>query len=318
MTRAFIFPGQGSQYVGMGKELAENFSSAKEVFDEVDNTLDQKLFNLMSEGPDEQLNLTENTQPALMAVSVAVMRVLEKEFGIKINDHAKYVAGHSLGEYSALTASGAIKLSDTAKLLKIRGQAMQEAVPVGQGTMAAILGLNFEDVQAITVKASSQAGADEICESANDNCEGQIVVSGHVGAVQAAISLATEKGARKAVQLPVSAPFHCTLMTPAAEKMAEALSNADIHSPIVPVIANVTAKEENDPDKIRQLLIQQITGMVRWRESVLFMKENEITEMHEIGAGKVLSGLVRRIDREIKCSFAETPSQIENLAASLK
>jgi len=318
MARAFIFPGQGSQYVGMGKELAENFASAKEVFDEVDSTLNQKLFELMTNGPDEQLNLTENTQPALMAVSVAVMRVLEKDFGMNLKDHAKYVAGHSLGEYSALTAAGSIQLSDTAKLLRIRGQAMQEAVPVGQGTMAAILGLNFEDVQAITVKASSQAGVDEICESANDYCEGQIVVSGHVGAVQAAIALATEKGARKAIQLPVSAPFHCTLMTPAAEKMAEALSEADVKFPAIPVVANVTASEIIDPDKIRQLLIQQITGMVRWRESVLFMKENDISEMHEIGSGKVLSGLVRRIDRNIKCSFAETPSQIENLASSLK
>ena len=313
MTRALIFPGQGSQFVGMGKELAENFSSAKQVFEQVDEALGQKLFALMCEGPEDQLNLTENTQPALMAVSMAVMSVIEAETGKKVSDYAQYVAGHSLGEYAALTAAGALELEQTATLLKIRGQAMQQAVPVGQGSMAAILGLSFEDVQAIAVRASSEAGEEQICEAANDNSEGQVVISGHAAAVQTAVAMASDQGARKAVQLPVSAPFHCTLMAPAAAKMAEALAEATINVPCVPVVANVTAQAETDPMRIRQLLTDQVTGMVRWRESVLWMKDNGITEMAEIGAGKVLSGLVRRIERSIACEPVGAPDQIKSL-----
>ena len=314
MTRAFIFPGQGSQFIGMGKELAESFPDARHVFDEVDDALSQKLSAMMFEGAEADLNMTENTQPALMAVSMAVVRVLEKQGGISVKEACQFVAGHSLGEYSALTAAGSLKLSDTAKLLKIRGQAMQQAVPVGQGAMAAILGLEFDDVQAI---AAAAAGS-EICESANDNSPGQVVVSGHKGAVEQAVVLATEKGAKRAVTLPVSAPFHCQLMKPAADRMAQALAETDIAAPCVPVVANVVAEAVTDPAQIRDLLVQQVTGMVRWRESVLWMGDQGVTEMAELGAGKVLSGLVRRINRDIECSAAGTPAQIEELITKLK
>lgn len=317
MSRALIFPGQGSQFIGMGKDLSENFAVAKQVFEQIDDALEQNLFALMCDGPIDQLNLTENTQPALMAVSMAVMAVIEAETGKKVSDYASYVAGHSLGEYAALTAAGSLEIEQTARLLKIRGQAMQQAVPVGQGSMAAILGLSFEDVQAIAVKASSDAGDEQICEAANDNSEGQVVISGHVAAVKTAVALASERGARKAVQLPVSAPFHCTLMAPAAAKMAEALAATEIKSPCVPVIANVTAQAETDPTKIRQLLTDQITGMVRWRESVIWMKDNGVTEMAEVGAGKVLSGLVRRIERSISCEPVGAPDQIKALIEKL-
>lgn len=314
MTRAFIFPGQGSQFIGMGKDLAEAFPEARQVFEEVDDALSQKLSAIMYEGPEGDLNLTENTQPALMAVSMAVMAVLEQQGGVKLDELCAYVAGHSLGEYSALTAAGALALPDTAKLLKIRGQAMQQAVPVGIGAMAAILGLEFEDVQAI----ASAASGEEICEAANDNSQGQVVVSGHKGAVEKAIALATEKGAKRAVALPVSAPFHCQLMKPAAERMAQALAEATINAPCVPVVANVTAQAVSDPDEIRDLLVKQVTGMVRWRESVQWMGAQGVTDMTEIGAGKVLSGLVRRIDREIACESVGTPEQIEAFLAGLK
>lgn len=302
MTRAFIFPGQGSQFIGMGKDLAEAFPEARAVFEEVDDALSQKLSKMMFEGETEDLNLTENTQPALMAVSVAVARLLGDEIG-----KAKFVAGHSLGEYSALTAAGSFTLADTARLLKIRGQAMQKAVPVGVGAMAAVLGLDLPDVSAIVKEATGS----EIVSAANDNAYGQVVISGHKAAVEKAIALASEKGAKRAVLLPVSAPFHCALMQPAADAMREALGTVDIKAPCVPLVANVIASDVSDPAKIRDLLVEQVTGMVRWRESVLFMKEQGVTELVELGAGKVLSGLTRRIDKDLSGSSIGTPADIE-------
>jgi [acyl-carrier-protein] S-malonyltransferase len=316
MTRAFVFPGQGSQFIGMGKDLAESFTEAREVFDEVNDTLSQDLFKIMCEGPDDALNLTENTQPALMAVSIAIMRVLEKQGGLNLKDIAAYVAGHSLGEYSALTAAGTFTLADTARLLKLRGQSMQQAVPVGVGSMAAILGLDMTAVEAIAQDAATQSDG-EICEAANDNADGQVVVSGHTGAVARAVELATEQGAKRAIILPVSAPFHCQLMGPAADKMAEALKATDMQAPIVPLIANVTAQAASDPEQIRNLLVEQITGRVRWRESVLWMGENGVDSMVEIGAGKVLTGLTRRINRDIAGQAVGTPEQIDALIESL-
>ncbi len=313
MSRVFVFPGQGSQYTGMGKDLAESFTEAREVFQEIDESLGQNLSQLMFEGPEEDLNLTENTQPALMAVSMAVMRILEKQGEINLAESCKFVAGHSLGEYSALTAAGAFSLSECARLLKLRGQAMQRAVPVGVGSMAAILGLDFADVQ----KIAQEATGAEICEAANDNSVGQVVVSGHKGAVETAVALATEQGAKRAVVLPVSAPFHCALMKPAADEMHDALAEATIKAPVVPVIANVTAQAEQDPETIRKLLVEQITGMVRWRESVIYMKQQGISETVELGAGKVLCGLIRRIERDIETANAGTPEEIEALIQKL-
>ena len=314
MARAFLFPGQGSQYIGMGKTLAESFAEAREVFEEIDESLGQNLTKIMFEGPEESLNLTENTQPALMAVSMAVVRVLEKQGGIDIAKTCAFVAGHSLGEYSALTAAGAFSISDAAKLLKLRGQAMQRAVPVGVGSMAAILGLDLPDVQAIVTEAANS----EICQSANDNSPGQVVVSGHKHAVETAITLATARGAKRAILLPVSAPFHCALMEPAAREMQDALDKIKINPPVVPVVANVTANAVEDAESIRRLLVEQVTGMVRWRESVLWMKEQGVNEMIELGAGKVLSGLVRRIDKDIACESVGEPVQIESLIQKLK
>ncbi|MDB2682818.1 ACP S-malonyltransferase [Alphaproteobacteria bacterium] len=310
MARAFIFPGQGSQYIGMGKVLAETFSESREVFEEIDESLSQNLSKMMFEGSESDLNLTENTQPALMAVSMAVVRVLEKQGNIDLKSTCSFVAGHSLGEYSALTAAGALSVSDCAKLLKLRGQSMQKAVPVGVGAMAAIIGPSFEEVQSI----ADDAG----CEVANDNSVGQVVISGHKESIDKAIEIAKERGAKRALLLPVSAPFHCSLMQPAADVMAEALAEAVMNAPAVPVVSNVTADAIRDPEQIKSLLVDQITGMVRWRESVIWMKDSGVSEMVELGAGKVLSGLVRRIDKEISCESVEAPEQIEMLIEKLK
>jgi [acyl-carrier-protein] S-malonyltransferase len=317
MTRAFVFPGQGSQAVGMGQELAQSHAAAREVFEEVDEALGQNLSRLMFEGPIEELTLTENAQPALMAVSMAVVRILEKDGNMDFAKTAKYVAGHSLGEYSALTAAGALDLSDAARLLKARGQAMQQAVPVGVGAMAALLGLNIEPVEEVVAEAREKAAPGEVVAAANDNADGQVVLSGHKGAVEVAIEIAKEKGAKKAMLLPVSAPFHCPLMQPAADEMAERLKEVVIAPPRVPLIANVTASEVSDPDTIRRLLIEQVTGRVRWRESVLYMGEQGVSELVELGAGKILTGMVRRINREMTGSAVGTPADIDAFLAKL-
>ncbi len=315
--RAFIFPGQGSQSVGMAKDLVENFGSAKDVFEEVSDALSLDMKKLCFEGPEDQLNLTENTQPALMTVSVATARILEREFDITLSEHATFGAGHSLGEYSALTALGAFSVADCARLLKIRGQAMQQAVPVGQGAMAAILGLDMDVVQTLANEAAEATNS--ICSSANDNSPGQVVISGSAGAIEKAIALATDKGAKRSVLLPVSAPFHCALMQPAADRMAEELANATINAPALPVISNVTARPTTNPDDIRKLLVEQVTGMVRWNESVAYMfNEEGIEEFVELGAGKVLTGLGRRIAKGAKGLALNTTTDIESFATSLK
>lgn len=305
MTKAFVFPGQGAQTIGMGKALAEAYPAAKAVFDEVDEALGEKLSTLIWEGDQAELTLTQNAQPALMATSLAALRALEAE-GVVLADQAAYVAGHSLGEYSALAAAGALSVSDAARLLRTRGQAMQQAVPVGEGAMAALLGLDFDAAKAV----ADEAAMGEICQAANDNDPGQVVVSGHKDAVERAVGLAKEKGAKRAVLLPVSAPFHCQLMEPAAEVMAQALGEVDINRPVVPVVANVVAEAVSDPATIRSLLVNQVTGSVRWRESVLWMGQNGVTEIWEIGAGKALSGMVRRIDRAIACTAIGTPEDV--------
>jgi len=307
MTRAFIFPGQGSQQVGMGRDLAEAFPVARHLFEEVDDALGQHLGRLMFQGPDEELVLTENAQPALMAVSMAVVLVLREEGGLDLGKSCSFVAGHSLGEYSALAAAGTLELADAARLLKVRGRAMQDAVPVGKGAMAALIGLNFDDVESI----ASDAADGEVCMPANDNAPGQIVISGNKAAVNRALELAAERGCRRNVVLPVSAPFHCSLMKPAAEVMETALADVPLSPPVVPLVANVTAESVNDPSLIRQLLVEQVTSMVRWRESVLYMKGQKVTELVELGAGKVLSGLARRIDRDLSARSVQSPDDIE-------
>jgi len=314
MTLAFVFPGQGSQAVGMGADLAGNMPVAAQVFEEVNDALGQNLSKLMFEGPGDDLTLTCNAQPALMAVSVAIMRVLEKDFEVKLADIASYVAGHSLGEYSALTVSAAVTLEDTARLLKLRGEAMQRAVPVGVGAMAALLGLDFD----VVAEVAAEAGQGEVCTAANDNANGQVVISGHKAAVERAIEIARERGARRGLLLPVSAPFHCPLMQPAADEMAEALAGTTILSPVVPVIANVTAAPETDPDRIRELLVAQVTGRVRWRESILKMNELGVDRVVEAGTGKVLCGMVRRICRDMTGLSLQSPADIEAFAKSIK
>ncbi|MDQ7247454.1 ACP S-malonyltransferase [Dongia sedimenti] len=309
MIRAFVFPGQGSQAVGMGRGLAEAFPPARHVFQEVDEALKQKLSKLIFEGPESDLILTENAQPALMAVSQAVLKVLETEGKWTLAAKARFVAGHSLGEYSALAAAGALSIPDAARLLKLRGQAMQKAVPVGIGAMAALLGLDLPQAKEIAAQAAKETG--QVCSAANDNAPGQVVVSGHKEAVDRAIAIAAEKGAKRSVLLPVSAPFHCALMQPAADAMAEALGNAKVNVPAVPVIANVTAAPVSDPEQIRKLLVEQVTATVRWRESVETMKKEGVTRIFELGAGKVLAGLTKRIDREIEASSVGTPEDIE-------
>lgn len=305
MTYAFVFPGQGSQAVGMGKDLADSDSAAKEVFEEVDDALGQKLSQVIFEGPIEALTLTENTQPALMAVSMAVVRILEKS-GASVAAKASHVAGHSLGEYSALTAAGSLSLPDCARLLRTRGDAMQKAVPVGEGAMAAVLGLDVATAMAV----AAEAAGEQVCVAANDNADGQVVLSGHTAAIERAIVLAKEKGAKRAMPLNVSAPFHCPLMQPAADAMAEALAGVDLKAPAVPVIANVTAGPVSDPTEIKSLLVDQVTGSVRWRESVAGMRDLGITTLVEIGAGKVLTGMVRRIDRELSAISIQSPDDI--------
>lgn len=312
MTRAFVFPGQGSQAVGMGKELAEAFPVARQLLQEVDDALNQDLSGLMFNGPAETLTLTENAQPALMAVSLAVIRVLQEQ-GVTLDRVCQMVAGHSLGEYSALCAAGSLSVADTARLLKTRGLAMQKAVPVGEGAMAALLGLELAQAQDV----AAEAAGDDVCQAANDNAPGQVVVSGHKAAVERAVDIAKGKGAKRAMLLPVSAPFHCTLMQPAAEVMAEALAAVTFQAPLVPVVANVTAQAESDPDTLRRLLVEQVTGAVRWRESVLWMKDQGVSSLVECGAGKVLSGLAKRIDKAVSGVALNTPADIEAFLASL-
>ena len=313
MARAFVFPGQGSQAVGMGKALAEALSSARYVFEEVDEALQQKLSHLMFEGPEDELTLTENAQPALMAVSVAIMRSLQQDGGVSLQKSSRFVAGHSLGEYSALCAAGAMELSDTARLLRRRGQAMQQAVPVGEGAMAALLGLDLET--ALGVAADAADG--EVCDPANDNATGQVVVSGNAAAVERAVELAKERGARRPMLLPVSAPFHCSLMRPAADVMAEALADVNVDTPQVPLVANVTAEAVSDPALIKDLLVRQVTSMVRWRESVLYMRDHDVDTLVELGSGKILTGLVRRIDKDVTGLAVNTPDDLESLVKML-
>jgi [acyl-carrier-protein] S-malonyltransferase len=312
MTIAFTFPGQGSQAVGMGKDLAEAFPEAKAVFDEVDDALGEKLSSVMWEGPEETLTLTMNAQPALMAVSLAALRALEAR-GFSLKDKVAYVAGHSLGEYSALAAAAAFSIADTARLLRIRGNAMQKAVPVGEGAMAAIIGLDHADVEA----ACAEAGRGSVCQIANDNGGGQLVISGARPAVELAAKLCTEKGAKRALMLTVSAPFHSALMAPAANAMREALVSVAKHRPSVPVVANVVVKPLCDPDEIARRLVEQVTGQVRWRETVEWFAANGVTTLYEVGSGKVLSGLARRINRDIATSAIGTQADVEAALAAL-
>ena len=314
MKNAFVFPGQGSQFVGMGKDLAENFASAREVFQEVDNTLNQNLFALMTGGPEHELTLTANTQPALMAVSMAVVRVLEKEFGIDLKDKAAFVAGHSLGEYSAACAAGVFSLADTARLLRARGDAMQKAVPFGVGGMAAVIGVSFKDINAL-VEACCDENA--LCVAANDNSDGQVVLSGHMAAIDKAVEIAPEFGAKRCIKLPVSAPFHSPLMQPAAETMARVLMEVEARPAEIPLISNVLAEPVSDEKEIIKRLVEQVTGTVRWRETMNYLNDRSVTDVYELGAGKVLSGLFKRSFKEIHTASVCTPADIEELAKNL-
>lgn len=312
MAIAFTFPGQGSQAVGMGRDLAEAYPEARAVFDEVDDALGEKLSATMWDGPEETLMLTANAQPSLMALSMAVIRVMQAK-GLKLSGSVDYVAGHSLGEYSALCAAGVFSLADTARLLRIRGNAMQAAVPVGEGAMAAIIGLEQADLEPIC----AEAGAGSSCQIANDNGGGQLVISGAKPAVEQAARLATEKGAKRAIMLPVSAPFHSSLMAPAAEAMRAALADVEAKTPVVPVIPNVTVSPLSDPDEIKARLVEQVTGRVRWRETVEWFAANGVATLYEIGSGKVLSGLARRIDRNVATVAVGTPADVDAAMASL-
>lgn len=312
MAVAFVFPGQGSQTVGMGKMLAENFSAARQVFEDVDAALGSKLSSIIFEGPADTLTLTENAQPALMAVSLATYRVLEAEAGLDLARDAQFVAGHSLGEYSALAAAGAFTVADAARLLRTRGQAMQKVVPVGAGAMAALIGLNFDAASAI----AAEAAQGEVCQAANDNGAGQVVVSGNKAAVERAVEIAKTKGAKRAMLLPVSAPFHCALMQPAADVMAEALAQVSVRRPAVPVVANVLAKPISEPVEIVRALVAQVTGTVRWRELVAFMTSAGVTKFYEIGAGKVLSGLIKRLAEGATAIAIGTPEDVAAFKAA--
>src|SRR5947207_536923 len=312
MSAAFVFPGQGSQAVGMGKALAATFACARAVFDEVDAALGDNLSTVMWEGPAERVTLTENAQPALVAVSLAAMRVLETEAGVSLARDAQFVAGHSVGEYSALAAAGALSLADAVRLVRIRGRAMQQAVPIGAGAMAALIGVEFEQAAAI----AADAAQGEVVQAANDNGGGQVVVSGHKGAVERAVEIAKDKGVRRAMMLPVSAPFHSALMAPAAEVMAEALAKITIRPPTVPLVANVLAGPTQDPAQIMAGLVEQVTGTVRWRESVLFMAAAGVTTFYEVGSGKVLSGLVRRIAEGASGVSIGTPEDVAAFKAA--
>jgi [acyl-carrier-protein] S-malonyltransferase len=318
MKRAFVFPGQGSQAVGMGRSLAGRFGAARRLFEEVDDALSQPLSRLMFDGPESELTLTENAQPALMAASLAVIRVLEVEGGLEIGRHVAFVAGHSLGEYSALAAARALAVGDAARLLKLRGRAMQRAVPVGEGAMAALLGLDAEDARMVAAEAT-RAGIDrdEVCAVANDNPPGQAVVSGHRCAVERAIAVAREHGARRSVMLPVSAPFHSPLLAPAADAMAAALGNILLRPPCAPLVANVTARPVDDPAEIKRLLVRQVTAMVRWRESVLFLAASGVGEVVEVGAGRVLAGLAKRIAPALATRSVGGPEEVGLLIGAL-
>jgi [acyl-carrier-protein] S-malonyltransferase len=314
MAVAFVFPGQGSQAVGMGKTLAVNFAAAREVFEEVDAALGSKLSGIIFDGPADTLTLTENAQPALMAVSLAALRVLEGEAGLDLARDAQFVAGHSLGEYSALAAAGAFTIADTARLLRARGQAMQKAVPVGAGAMAALIGLEFDVASAV----AAEAAQGEVCQAANDNGAGQVVVSGSKAAVERAVDIAKAKGAKRAMLLPVSAPFHCALMQPAADVMAQALAKVSVKRPSVPVVANVLAKAIDDPGEIVRALVAQVTGTVRWRESVVYMAGAGVTNFYEVGAGKVLSGLVKRLAEGATVAAIGNPEDVAAFKAGRK
>ncbi|MES0402478.1 MAG: ACP S-malonyltransferase [Hyphomicrobium sp.] len=307
MAVAFVFPGQGSQVVGMGRELAEAYGAAREVFEEVDAVLSQNLSQIMWEGPKETLTLTENAQPALLAVSMAVMRVLEQEKGFSLKGKVKFVAGHSLGEYSALAAAGAFSLADAVRLLKLRGQAMQAAVPVGKGAMSALLGVGID----VARKVAQAAAQGDVCQIANDNEPLQVVLSGDKAALDRVLEVGKQFGVRRTVPLPVSAPFHCALMQPAADAMAEAFASVDVQVPIVPVVANVIAEPVTDPAEIKMRLVEQVTGTVRWRECVTYMTANGVTDIYEVGVGKVLAGLVKRTEKTLNAISIGTPAEVD-------